>query len=92
MLSIDINLLRHIADMLNHLHAGLEHGHLTVTIPDAEMVEVSRLKLLQTIATLVEGVELTVISAIMERAAREAAPIVPGLDNVIIFPGETPEA
>jgi len=95
MLPIDIRLIAAIVDVLSTVHAGLEHGHLSVTAPgeDPAILERAHKVLCEQLSDIAEGLEMAELCHLIEGLApSEPEAPTPSMDNVVIFPGVTPEA
>jgi hypothetical protein len=95
MLPIDIKLISKIVDVLSTVHSGLEHGHLSITLPgeDPVLVEQAHKALCENLSQIAEGIEMAALCHLIEGLVpSEPEAPTPSMDNVVIFPVETPEA
>ena len=91
--TLDADTLSHIVHVLSHVSEGLKEGHLVLNLgddPDAPAVEQ---KLMETCNVLLGLIEMSVLEQVLESLPEEAQNnLRVDLDNVVMFPGVTPEA
>tara|TARA_R110002020_G_scaffold383255_1_gene593904 strand:- start:1631 stop:1912 length:282 start_codon:yes stop_codon:yes gene_type:complete len=89
---LDYDTVSGVVNLLNNVSTGLKEGHLVLGFEEAPDAPVVKQALVETCTLLLERIEAATLQRFDEllSQAERAKQINP--DNVVIFPGVTPEA
>ena len=91
--TLEADIISHIVHVLSHVSEGLKEGHLVLDLGDDPDTPMLREKLMDTCRVLCNLIEMSVLEQVLESLPEEAQNnLRVDLDNVVMFPGVTPEA
>ena len=90
---LDYDTVSGVVNLLNNVSTGLKEGYLVLSFEDEPDAPEVKKALIETCGLLVERIELAALQRLLEHLPQEPQEdnqVNP--DNVVIFPGVTPEA